>query len=661
MVKTKLSTKKTLKNMLIVVITIFVLLTVRIGWIQMVQGSELQTMAYVQQTLDRNINPKRGNIYDATGKVLLATSASVETVTINPTNIKTEDKQKVAECLANTFNLKYDDVLKKVNKKTSIETIIKKVDKDKTDQLREWMQQNGINSGINIDEDTKRYYPYQTLASQVIGFCGSDNQGLDGIEAKYDDILKGQMGKIQKVMDATGGNADYEKENYIPAIDGKDLVISIDMTVQSIAEKYLKNACVDNKCTDGGNIIIMNPKTGDVLAMAEYPDYNLNSPYDAYTPELSQTWDNLSEADQMKELQKVWRNKAISDGYEPGSVFKILTASAALQEGIAEVDKAGEFYDPGYIIVDGVKMQCWRYYNPHGSESLRQALMNSCNPVFIGLGEKLGVKTYFSYLQKFGMLERTGIDLYGEANSIFLKESKVGPIELATYAFGQRFEVTPIQMVRMASVIANGGKLVTPRIVKQIIDPTTGEKTDIPVKISDNVISEQTAKNVLSMMGSVVSEGTGKGSQVAGYSIAGKTGTSEDGVNTGKYIASFMAIAPMEDPELVMLITLYNPTGEGGHQGGGIVAPLSGQILSEVLPYLGVVKKVDDTKPVVTVPELRGMSITDAQKAVKELGLKLSIRNKPDGELDESKTIIVEQSPKPGIKINQDNTILVDI
>ena len=561
--KAGLKTRKVIRNFLIFFLIIIFLLIFRIAWIQFVNGEELQAMAYNQQTSDRKINPKRGTIYDATGETVLAVSSSVETVSINPTTIKGEDKEKVAKALSEIFELDYETVLKKVKKKTSIETIIKKVDKEKTDELREWLIENNIDHGINIDEDTKRYYPFGNLASQVIGFCGSDNQGLDGIEARYDSTLKGEYGRIEKVIDATGGKSNSESESYVEAVDGKDLVLTIDMTVQSIAEKYLKNACIDNECTDGGNVIIMNPKTGDILAMAGYPNYNLNEPYEPYTDDLKAIWDTLSDKEQTTELQKVWRNKAIADTYEPGSVFKLLTASAAIEEGIAEPDKPNQYNCTGSIEVAGVRIRCWRYYRPHGSQSLRDALMNSCNPVFIGLGQTLGVEKYYEYLEKFGMLERTGIDLYGEAASIFLKEEKVGPVELATIAFGQRFEVTPIQMVRMVSVIANKGIEVKPRIVKEIRDSETGEVQTIPVEETGRVISEETANSVLSMMESVVAEGTGKGATVLGYRVGGKTGTSEDGVNTNKYIASFMGVAPIEDPEVVILATLYNPTGEG--------------------------------------------------------------------------------------------------
>ena len=320
---------------------------------------------------------------------------------------------------------------KKVNKKTAIETIASKVDKEITNQLRIWMTDNNITSGINIDEDTKRFYPYNNLASQVIGFCGSDNQGLAGIEAMYDDELKGENGKILKMTDAKGIDLEDSSETYEPAVNGSDLVLTIDATVQGIAEKYLEEACIDNVCTDGGNIIIMNPKTGDILALASYPDYNLNDPFTINNDELKANWETLSATERSNALQAMWRNKAISDTYEPGSTFKLVTASTALEEGIVEsTDKEGEFNCIGYIEVAGVRMKCWRYYRPHGPESLRQALMNSCNPVFIGLGEKIGVSTYYKYLRKYGFLSKTVIDLPGEANSILLDEKKVGPVEL---------------------------------------------------------------------------------------------------------------------------------------------------------------------------------------------------------------------------------------
>ena len=388
MKSTNIGRKKRLRSMLFISFTICILLIIRIGFIQFVQGSELQSMAYMQQTLNRKINPKRGTIYDATGKNILAVSASVETVTINPGNIKKEDKEKVAKALSDIFNLDYETVLKKVKKNSSIETIIKKVEKEDTDKLRIWMEENNIATGINIDEDTKRYYPYSSLASNVIGFTGSDNQGLEGIESRYDKILSGETGTILKLTDATGTDLGDEGENYIAAVDGDDLILSIDMTIQSIAEKYLAEACIDNVCTDGGNILIANPKTGDILAMASYPNYDLNNPYKINDEDLEFVWDTLSSGDKSTALQQMWRNKSISDTYEPGSVFKLVTSSAALEEGITDTDNEGEFSCTGSINIAGTRIKCWRYYRPHGSQSLRQALMNSCNPVFIGLRPK---------------------------------------------------------------------------------------------------------------------------------------------------------------------------------------------------------------------------------------------------------------------------------
>ena len=656
MVQTSLTNKKKMRNMLFIVFLIIVILIGRLGYIQLIQGKELSKLAYEQQTLDRAINPKRGTIYDATGTVL-AQSSTVETVTVNPGNISAENKEKVARKLAEIFELDYEKVLKKVSKRSSIETISKRVNKEKTDQLREWMEENKITVGINIDEDTKRYYPYNNFASQIIGFCGSDNQGLDGIEAKYDKELSGTKGAIKRHTDAKGGEIGEEGESYISAINGNDLVLTIDINIQSIVEKYLKEACIDNKCTDGGNIVIMNPQNGDILAMTTYPNYNLNEPYEAYTDELKSAWDTMSQEDKTKNLQAVWRNRAITDTYEPGSTFKTITSSAAIEEGlVTDIDKSGQFACTGGIEVAGVRIKCWRYYRPHGAESLRQALMNSCNPVFIGLGQKMGVTKYYSYLRRFGLLTTTGVDLPGEAGSIFLAENKAGPVELATISFGQRFEITPLQLVTAVSAIANGGDLVQPRVVKQIVDSKTGEKRDVEVKKKGNAISKETSEKVLSMMESVVAEGTGKNAKVAGYRIGGKTGTSEDGVNTGKYVTSFIGVAPIDNPQLVMLITLYNPTGEGGHQGGGVAAPLAGQIFREILPYMeinqGNADEVEQVEQVVA-PDIVGKSIADAEKLLKEKGLELVV----ESEVEDTEALIKEQVPSAGIVVKKGSKV----
>lgn len=644
--------KRRLKNMLIVFFIIQLALITRVGFIQFIQGSELQAMAYSQQTLNRDINPKRGRILDRTGKVELAVSASTETVSINPTNISSENKEKLAKAFVDIFDVDYETTLKKLKKKTAIEIIVKKVDKEKTDELRLWLEENNITTGVNIDEDTKRYYPYGTLASNIIGFTGSDNQGLEGLESYYDDILRGTQGKILKLTDATGTDMGTDGEDYIPAEDGDDIVLTIDMTIQAIAEKYLAQACIDNECTDGGNIIILNPKSGDVLAMATYPNYNLNSPYEINNEELKAVWDTLESSEKNNYLLQMWRNKAISDTYEPGSTFKLLTSSAALEEGITDVDISGEFNCSGSITIAGARIKCWRYYRPHGAQSLREALMNSCNPAFIGIGQELGVSTFYDYLEKFGLLERTGIDLPGEAGSIFLKEEKVGPVELATISFGQRFEITPIQMAKIVATIANDGKEVNPRIVKSIIDSKTGEVSEIAVEEGEQVISKENARKVLDMMQSVVDEGTGKKAQVAGYNVGGKTGTSEDGVDTGKRIASFVGVADIKDPEVVIVVILYNPTGEGGHQGGGIAAPVAGEILSEVLPYMEISKETEEIKETVIMPNVTGITFAEAEEILEEAEIGIS-------EELEAETIITDQLPKAGIQITKGTEVIL--
>ena len=558
-----LKLKRRMLVILVGVVIASIILIVHTAYIQFVQGEELQAKAYGQQSSERTVTANRGTIYDRTGENILAKSSTVETVTVNPVNISAENKEKVARALTDIFELDYDKILKRVSKNSSIETIVKRVEKAKTDELRVWMQANNIYNGINIDEDTKRFYSEASLASHIIGFCGSDNQGLDGIEAKYNDILTGQNGSISKMIDAKGNNFGDKGENYEEPMVGHDLVLTIDKNIQAIVEKYLEDACIDNVCTDGGNVIMMDSRNGDILAMATYPFYDLNHPYEINQEELKQVWSLMDQAQKSESLQGMWRNKAIADTYEPGSTFKLVTASSALEEGIAQPDTAGAFCCTGGIEIAGVRIKCWRYYRPHGSQSLREGLMNSCNPVFIGLGQKIGVTKYYDYLEKFGFLKKTGIDLYGEAKSIFLAEEKVGPVELATISFGQRFEVTPIQMITMVSTIANKGQYIQPRLVKQIKNSETGEVQDIQPIYGERAISEQTAENVLSMMTSVVSEGTGKNAKVIGYNVGGKTGTSEDGVNTGKYVTSFIGVAPTDNPQVTILVTLYNPTGEG--------------------------------------------------------------------------------------------------
>ena len=657
-----ISRKRRMIYALIISSILLLALMIRVAWIQFVDGGELQTLAYEQQTLDRKINPKRGTIYDSNMNEI-AVSSTVYTVTVNPTNIDAKNKELIAKKMSELFELDYETVLKRLKKRSSIETISRKEEKEVVDELSSWLIANNLSRGINIDEDTKRYYPYNDFASHIIGFCGSDNQGLGGIEAKYDEILNGEKGRITKVKDGSGKDVKGTVEKYTEAIDGDGLVLTIDMGVQSIVEKYVELACIDNKCTDGANVIVMEPSTGNILAMATYPTYNLNEPYQVVDSELQSKWSELSSKERNEALQAMWRNKAIADTYEPGSTFKLVTTSAALEEGITTTDKSGEFSCSGSITIAGTRIKCWRYYRPHGSQSLRNALMNSCNPVFIGLGQKLGVDTYYNYLERFGFLSKTGIDLPGEAKGIFLDKSKVGPVELATISFGQRFEVTPIQMITMVSTIANNGKRMKPRLVKQIINSQTDEITNLEPECTGTAISEKTAQDVLSMMESVVAEGTGKNAKVVGFRVGGKTGTSEDGVNTNKYVTSFIGVAPISDPKVAILVTLYNPTGEGGHQGGAVAAPVAGQILGEVLPYLELKEDNEETKvntEVVTVPNIKYKTAKEAEDILKESGLKIKYEISEEN-INKKEKIISSQIPSSGISINAGSTVFVTL
>lgn len=662
---------KKLRVTLIVVILILLLLIVRIGFLQFVQGNYLKELAYNQQTINQIISPKRGNIYDSTGKAL-AISAQVDTITINPnklvknSNDETKEfKEKIAKGLSEIFELNYDEVLEKVNSSSQVETIAKKVEQEKVDTLKKWMEDNKISVGINIDEDTKRYYPYNTVASNVIGFCGSDNQGLSGVESKWDSILTGTPGKIVSSKGSNQEEIPNAEETYISAENGSDLTLTIDLNIQTIIEKYLKQAVEDNDCKKGGNVIVMNPKNGDILGMACYPDYNLNSPY---TPNstLAETYDSLSNEEKSESLYKMWSNKSVAETYEPGSVFKVITASVALEENITTTDKSNDFYCKGYEEFEDssasqpLKISCWRA-NPHGVQSLRQALCNSCNPAFMQLGKRIGAPTLYKYYEAFGLFDSTNSGLYGEQSSIFQKLDKVGPVELATMSFGQRLNVTPLQMATAIACVANDGVLMKPRIVKQVTNTDSGSVSEIPVTQVRQVISKETAQEVKSMMESVVTIGTGKHATVSGYSIGGKTGTSEPVYNKTEegYVASYVAISPVEDTQVVLLLTLYDPP-KSNHQGGQLAGPVVSQMLSEILPYLGIPSNENSSNNsssdnLIVVPDVRNKTVSEAEKILKNSGF--STKTYVNG--DANNTLVVDQTPKPGISLSKNSVIVL--
>ena len=656
-----------LRNTFIVIIVIFVLLLGRIGYLQFVDGAYLTEMAYQQQAINQILSPKRGNIYDSTGNAL-AISAQVDTITINPNRIvgDTDEetktlKETVAKGLSDIFELDYNETLEKANSESQVETIIKKVEQDKVDELEAWMEENDISVGINIDEDTKRYYPYGDLASSVIGFCGSDNQGLSGIESKWDSVLTGTPGKIVSAKDSSQKEIPNAEENYISAENGSDITLTIDFKVQTTIEKYLEQAVEKYECEDGGNVIVMNPQTGDILGMACYPDYDLNSPY---TPNstLAKTYDSLSTEEKNEALYKMWSNKSVAESYEPGSTFKIITSSVALEEGITTPNKEGDFFCSGSQVVEDRTIDCWNKANPHGYQTLTDALENSCNPAFIQLAQRIGASTLYKYYQAFGLFESTNSGLYGEQTSIFHELDEIGPVELATYAFGQRFQVTPLQMITAISCVANDGVLMKPNIIKSITNTDTGAVTETQPTEVRQVLSKSTASQVKTMMESVVINGSGKNVQVSGYSIGGKSGTSEptEANKDDGYVSSFVAISPIEDTQVVILLTLYDPQNEEyGYQGGNVAAPVVSQMLSEILPYLGVpsdsTEEDNHSENLITVLDIRNKTITEAKKILTDAGFDCKVVSSGD----ENSTLVADQNPKPGAQLAANSIIML--
>ena len=649
-----------LGRILIAFFAIFVILIGRLGWLQIVKGAELKESMQRQLTANKTISPKRGTIYDSTGKAL-AISVDVDTISVNPSYIKAkgkdgksdaeatdELKQKMVEKMAEIFELNKDDVYKKLTSSNSVETIVSKVETDKVSELQNWLKENDATAGVNIDADVKRYYPYNNLASNVIGFCGSNNQGLDGIELSYDDVLKGTSGRLTTAIDVTREAIPDQNEEYIAPENGSNIYLTIDSNIQTIAEKYLKQAVEENKCERGGNVIIMDPSDGSILAMATYPDYNLNDPY---TPNewYSDGWDSLSQQEQTNKLYSMWRNRAVLDTYEPGSTFKTITASIGLEENVVETDTPGDFFCSGYEMVADRKINCSKSAG-HGSQSLRNALENSCNPALIQLGQRIGVSTFYKYLKAFGFFDKTGVDLPSEGTSSFWAEENVGPVELATMSFGQRFTITPLQLITAVSSIANDGVLVTPHVVKQIENPETGTITNVETKEVRQVISEDTADKMKSIMQSVVEEGGGSYAQVKGYTIGGKTGTSEPNPDKPEegYVASFIAIAPVENVKVVCLLTLYDPQASN-HFGGSIAAPAVSQILSEVLPYLDIPSNDSNsstTTQTINTPDVVNKTVAEAQKILQSAGLEYSTNASADD-------IVKEQVPPKGTALTE--------
>lgn len=647
---------KKLRIILFCTVLVLSLLLIRLFWLQFIDGAKLKEKAYRQQTASKIISPERGSILDVNGKSL-AISEEVDTISINPSKITSDKKELIAEGLSDIFKLDYNEVLEKVNSSSSVETIIKKVETDKVKELETWMTKNKIKVGINIDADNKRCYPYNEIASQVIGFCGTDNQGLAGIEASYDNILTGRSGKIVTTTDLNNSEISDEHSTYVAVENGSDVYLTIDINIQTIVEKYIKKSVEDKEC-EYATSIIMEPSTGNILAMATYPNFNLNTPFEPNTEETKKNWDKMTSTEKSAVLNQMWRNKNVSDTYEPGSTFKTLVSAIALEENITETDIQKDFYCKGYEEITGTKIRCWST-KAHGYETLIQALANSCNPAFMQLGKRIGVDTFYKYFEAFGLFDKTGISLPGEATKgIFFDKDRVKPIELATMSFGQRFKITPLQLITAVSSLANGGVLVKPQIVSKTINNDTGSITSTQTSEVRQVVSKETADNVIDMMEYVVTNGTGSKGSIKGYTIAGKTGTSESiaGSNQGNTL-SYIAVAPSENPCLVALIVLYNTPSTNSH-GSTVAGPIISTILSEVLPYLGVTSdeaKINSSDNSVTVSNVINKTVTEAEKILKNAGLNAIISC--DG--DKNSTLVTAQVPSSRTILLKDSVVLL--
>ena len=651
---TGLNIKKREFVILLLLTLIVALLIFRVAWVQLVQGAQLQKMAIEQQTRDRIVSSKRGTIYDR-NKVELAVSISVETVSVIPKEIT--QPEKVAGKLCEILGIDYNQIFKKVTNKTSfIEIIKRKVDREQTDAIRKWINDEKI-QGVKINEDTKRAYPNNNLASYVIGFTGSDNQGLDGIELMYESVLKGLPGRIVSETDASGKGMPFDRERLYTPQDGTNLVLTIDETIQHIAERYIENAVIDNKCIGGGIAIIMKPKTGEILAMAVKPDFDLNNPFVPSDDNQKAKWNLFTKEEKSAIMQKMWRNKVVSDTYEPGSTFKIITSSAGLEEGV--VTPTDTFTCTGAVDVAGFKLHCWvvGYGRTHGVETFAQGISNSCNPVFMEVGRRLGREKLFKYINAFGLQDRTGITLPGEAKGIFHNINKVGPLELATISFGQRIKVTPIEIISAISAVANGGKLMKPQLVKEMRDRDDNIIQTFEPQVVRQVISKETASTLCELLAGVVAGGTGKNADVKGYRIAGKTGTADQGVNTGVYVASFAGFAPADNPEVALLVVLNDPKGSS-HMGGAIAAPVAGKIFGDVLPYMKVEPRFSPDEVVykeTKVPEVRGKKLKEVKEIIKASGLESRIIGQNPNDED----LVTQQSPKPDIVVTTNSQVIL--
>ncbi|ADQ04193.1 stage V sporulation protein D [Caldicellulosiruptor owensensis OL] len=648
MKETSLRIKKRILFVMAVFFLSFVLLVGRLFYLQLIKGEELKKRAFSQWTRERLVAPKRGSIVDRNGKIL-AMSITAETVVASLNQIK--DKEWTAKVLSGILQMDYQKILNKLNTKgVSDIYIARNIDKDKADKIRKYAL-----PGIYLTGGTKRVYPNGNFLSQVLGFTGIDDQGLSGLELYYDKYLRGKPGAISAQTDASGRAAPFSEEFFKKPVDGYDLMLTIDETIQHFAEKYAQKALYDNKAKSV-TIIVEKVKTGEILAMTSKPDFDPNKPFELIYKDRFTDFDKLSQAEKNKIVQSMWRNRALTDTYEPGSTFKIVTAAAGLEEGI--VNEKSQFYCRGYVKVANAVIKCWRYYNPHGSENFVEGVQNSCNPVFIEVGQRLGKEKLYKYINLFGFGQKTGIDLPGEAKGIVQPVEKVGPVELATISFGQGISATPIQVISMINAIANDGVWVQPHVVKAIYDKDKKliKSFDAPKK--RRVLYQDVARRLRNILQSVVTNGTGHNAYLLGYRVAGKTGTSQKYDKTSKkYIASFGGFAPADNPEVSVLVIIDEPD-PSLYYGGLIAAPVARDLLNDILRYLDIqpqytaeeLKQIEFYKEYI-VPNTIGMNIEDAKKQMYNNKFNVKVIGNGDK--------VIDQVPKAGFMLKEGSTIIL--
>lgn len=545
----------------------------RLGYLMLLRADYYSEKAQDLHERERSIKAARGKILDCNGKVL-ADNKTVCTISVIHSQIK--EPEKVIDVLTEELGLERDQVKKRVEKNSSIERIKTNVDKQTGDKIREYDL-----AGVKVDEDYKRNYPYGNLASKVLGFTGSDNQGIVGLEVKYESILKGTDGQILTMTDARGVELSDTGEGRKEPVSGKNLILSLDANLQEYAQQAAYQA-LEQKQADSVSIILMRPGNGEILAMVNVPEYDLNDPFN-----LKKSTNGMSQQEIQDERNKMWRNGCINDTYEPGSTFKIITASEALEEGV--VTPEDTFSCPGFRIVDDRRIRCHKTTG-HGSETFVQGVMNSCNPVFIEVGQRLGTDAFYRYFQQFGLLEKTGIDLPGEAGTIMHQKKDIGPVELATISFGQSFQITPIRLAATVCSLINGGHQITPHFGVEVREDDGTLLETLSYKEGKQIVSEQVSKTMRTILEKVVSEGGGKKAYIEGYHIGGKTATSETlPRSANKYISSFLGFVPAEDPRILGICIINNP--QGVYYGGTICAPVMRTVFENILPYLGIEKE----------------------------------------------------------------------